>query len=48
MLLVSWMAKKYLIYIHRSDLFDALRKRGQKSQLVNTLLERYWKAHKNM
>lgn len=37
------MPKKYLLYIHDSDRFDALKNRGEKSQLVNGLLDLHWK-----
>jgi hypothetical protein len=36
------MPKKYLLYIHNSDRFDTLNERGQKSNLVNDLLDKHW------
>lgn len=36
------MPKKYLIYIHNNERFDTLNERGQKSNLINDLLEQHW------
>lgn len=36
------MPKKYLIYIHNDERFDTLNERGQKSNLVNELLDKHW------
>lgn len=36
------MPKKYLIYIHNNERFDTLNERGQKSNLVNELLDKHW------
>jgi len=37
------MAKKYLLYIHRDDLFD---KENNKSELINKLLEAHYAPKK--
>lgn len=38
------MPKKFLIYVHDNDKFEKeTPKRGDKSQLVNTLLDAHWK-----
>lgn len=36
------MPKKYLIYIHNNERFDQLNERGQKSNLINDLLDQHW------
>lgn len=40
------MPKKYLIYVHNDAEFDKLTKRGEKSGLVNQLLDEHWKPKK--